>query len=234
MRRSFALWYACLLEPLSRQHLPPRLNELADLMPNGAETIADIGTDHGLLAFAMAKRRPYANVIGVDASVSALKQGAETLPKLSNLNFLHGDGLDAVGHPVEGACIAGMGVHTMIEILQPNKLVDMDCRNLVLQPTGSRPRLLAFLYQHLTHANWHLAAESMCFTTGRWYLTSLWQRNETLYDSTCIPGVRLDTDGDDHVRRWVAHHCNWIRSDREAGSAPTESEKHWMEFFCSR
>lgn len=232
MKKSFVLCYACLIKPSPRPHLPPRLKELAELMPQSPRTVADIGTDHGLLAFALAAQRPHTQVIGVDASRTALKQGAETLPKLPNLEFCHGNGLDGLNgySSVEGACIAGMGVNTMVEILRPNKLDDMDCRNLVLQPTGSRPRQLASLYEHLAIAQWYLTTESMCFNSKRWYLTSLWQRNETISKAPSIPGICLEAD--DLVGEWAAHHCNWIRSDHSAGRTPTTSEKQWMELFC--
>jgi tRNA A22 N-methylase len=115
------------------------------------KSVADIGTDHGLLAAALALSGRFKSVLGVDASDKALQEGALALhaeiieyrsrqqqpeqsqttsmssvplstPPLSQLEFRHGDGLQVV-RPGEAdiVCIAGMGVHTMLHILSGTK-----------------------------------------------------------------------------------------------------------------
>jgi tRNA A22 N-methylase len=239
MKRSLVLCYTCLVKPLQLPRLPPRLNDLAGLIPDQADVIADIGTDHGLLAYAVAQRRPHSKVIGIDASSAALEQGASTLPQLPNLAFRLGNGLEGLHQTdrVDAVCMAGIGVNTMTEILCPRHLRTLNCQSLVLQPTGSRPRLLAFLYKHLSTNQWLLESESILYNSRRWYLTSLWHRNEiddailSGNDMLSVPGSRLHQTRDDVAKRWSVHHCKWIDSDWKAGSPPTPSEQLWLQHF---
>lgn len=240
MKRSLVLCYTCLAKPSQLPRLPPRLHDLAGLIPDKANAIADIGTDHGLLAYWVAQSRPRSKVIGIDASSAALEQGANTLPKIPNLEFRLGHGLEGLQATdlVDVVCMAGIGVHTMTEILSPDKLLALNnCQNIVLQPTGSRPRLFALLYKHLSTAHWSLESESILYNSRRWYLTSLWQRNRTEAivgddDTSAIPGSRLPPSQNDVAKRWSLHHCDWIISDGKAGSQPSPSEQRWMECFC--
>jgi tRNA A22 N-methylase len=238
MKRSLVLCYTCLANPSQLPRLPPRLHDLAGLIPDKANVIADIGTDHGLLAYWVAQSRPRSKVIGIDASSAALEQGAYTLPKIPNLEFRLGQGLEGLQATdlVDVVCMAGIGVNTMTEILSPSKLLALNCQTIVLQPTGSRPRLCALLYKHLSTAHWSLESESILYNSRRWYLTSLWHRNRTgeaiVGDndttSAILPGLRLHPSQDVVAKRWSLHHCNWITSDWNAGSQPSP----WMEYFC--
>lgn len=240
MKRSLVLCYTCLVKPSHLPRLPPRLKDLVELIPDKADVIADIGTDHGLLAYHLAIHRPCTKVIGIDVSKAALEQGANTLPQLPNLEFRLGHGLEGFQRRdhLDAVCMAGIGVNTMTSILSPSKLLDLNCRSVVLQPTASRPRLLALLYQHLSLAQWSLESELILYDARRWYLSSLWHRNEN--DATAvaeelstIPGLRLLHTQDDIVaQRWSLHHCKWILSDWKAGSPPSEYEQQWMEKFC--
>jgi tRNA A22 N-methylase len=242
MKGSLVLCYAsCLVKPPQVPRLPSRLKDLIKLIPDTADVITDIGTDHGLLAFHVAKRRPQAKVIGIDASTAALEQGAYSLAQLPNLEFRLGNGLEGLqpqDHP-DTVCIAGIGTNTMTNILCPNKLLALDCQNIVLQPTRSRPRLLVQLYNHLSLAQWSLEAESILYISRRWYLTSRW--NRTANDgairvgnqTSTLPGRLLHTPDDDIAQRWKLHHCKWILSDwKVGGSPPSESEQQWMEQCC--
>ena len=113
-------------------------------------SMADIGTDHGLVAFALAmataaehdngtlssSSSSLSTVTGVDVSAQALQNGAlATLAYLkeqetdvvqipSKLQFRVGDGLRGL-HPGEAdiVCLAGMGVNTMIQILSQTTVV---------------------------------------------------------------------------------------------------------------
>mmetsp|Transcript_1019 Transcript_1019/g.2358 ORF Transcript_1019/g.2358 Transcript_1019/m.2358 type:complete len:452 (+) Transcript_1019:90-1445(+) len=106
------------------------------------KSVADIGTDHGLLAMGLALTGDYDKVVGVDVSDQALTYGALTmLGKIQNktigigdtssnhyhratnsarfpIEFRLGNGLQALDSgEADVVCIAGMGVNTMLEIL---------------------------------------------------------------------------------------------------------------------
>jgi Methyltransferase domain len=101
-------------------------------------SIADIGTDHGLLALGLASTELFDTVVGIDVSLDALNDGAYKLWKniqerrrqqqqqsalsvflnTTRIDFRHGDGVKGLNNG-EGniICVAGMGSNTMIDIL---------------------------------------------------------------------------------------------------------------------
>jgi len=108
--------------------------------------IADIGTDHGLLAVGLAMTGRFKKVVGVDVSENALRDGAfklhqeistyleqrqgqevastEELNRLQQnaplpIEFRCGDGLKPlqVSDEINALCIAGMGTNTMMDVL---------------------------------------------------------------------------------------------------------------------
>ena len=90
-------------------------------------SLADIGTDHGLLAFGLASSGVFDQVTGVDVSERALQDGALTLLEQlrassidvpSGLSFQVGNGLQGLQpRQADMVCLAGMGVNTMMHIL---------------------------------------------------------------------------------------------------------------------
>lgn len=102
-------------------------------------SIADVGTDHGLLALALAGTGCFDGVVGTDVSELALSNGAYQLLEkirkyqgseadlqiqkqdiLDRLSFCNGNGLEPLlnrKQPVNTICIAGMGIPSMITIL---------------------------------------------------------------------------------------------------------------------
>lgn len=175
--------------PKTRQRLSP----LVELTSKEARVVADIGCDHGLLSIALAQADKRRKVIGIDISLEALQQGAFQLPHQDNLSFVEGRGLEPLlkkqPMTVDTVCIAGMGVNTMIkEILlkQDALLQQIECKQLVLQPTNNRPRNLLRLYQHLLRNGWQAEQEHMVYLSKRWYLTTSFVRSS----SSSSPGVK--------------------------------------------
>lgn len=119
----------------------------------------------------------FSNVFGTDVSSQALKNGGiaslkrvnEALSKIESLNnnssidlpinFRIGDGLDALRvDEADAVVIAGMGVHTMIDIMYGkaetlrtilSPIDRVQTNYLFLQPTNSRPEHLIILYDCL-------------------------------------------------------------------------------------
>jgi tRNA A22 N-methylase len=249
--------------------------------------IADVGTDHGLLAVALSASRHFAHVTGVDLSESALREGAYQLlnditiyqrrqdpNQTSSCNasiarqsqalpvtFRQGNGLQSlVPGEADTICIAGMGVHTMLDILldttttnlsmadgsapcQRRLLLDeLSCQRLILQPTNARPHLLTLLYHQLQSMNWSVCDERIEYLSSRWYLSVALERvanctNNHTSRSLALPGTILaqstDSKTQNEFYNWVSHHVTWIRRDAALTGVMRMEDERWLAAFGS-
>ncbi len=122
-------------------NLSLRLNRIYNLSKN-SKIIADIGSDHGLLAIKLASNNEQVNrVYCIDNSLLALKNGIyQNIQNLDNrvknkLTVINGDGLIPIikeNKKVETIILAGLGAHTINSILN----VDLDllgCSQMIIQ-----------------------------------------------------------------------------------------------------
>lgn len=237
-------------------------------------SIADIGCDHGLLSIALASSGEFGTVIGIDVSERALQDGAmafytkvkkvleihtgnvngngeqeqceveQSLP----LEFRFGDGLIPLNKgEADSICIAGMGVSTMLSILQsPTPFSDcnadsryldyLQCSSLFLQPPTERPRKLMELYYEVQKMGFVLANERIVKLKKKWYITSQFDRRETFQqDGDChlLPGHYLskisDIDQQREYKNYVDHHLQWLNEDLERNGELCKYDKEWRE-----
>jgi tRNA A22 N-methylase len=241
------------------------------------ETVADIGTDHGLLAIGLALTGDYNNVVGVDISDQALTYGAlATLDKIRNqtmgvdsdyfedlpIEFRCGNGLEALDYgEAETICIAGMGVNTMLQILEQKSSTSSDitnlekvgCKRLVLQSPNSRPRNLIRLYDRLQTVGWKVRDERIEKLSSRWYVTTRFDMITNNYTSDMhhsdkdhvpveleLPGMRLQSldkssSMSEVFDEYCRHHKQWIEQERDAKASAKQQidsrDLRWLEFF---
>jgi tRNA A22 N-methylase len=160
------------------------------------------------------------------------------------IDFRVGAGLSPLQTGEADAIIlAGMGVHTMIEILTgKNHLEKLETNYLFLQPTNSRPRHLLMLYDVLQNDGhrWVLMDESIVFVAGRWYVSSYFKRGHSdALQSTqfCYPGHFLKKKACVHSRStyvsYVNHHINWLKRDYRSRREKLEREdERWIQYLC--
>jgi len=238
------------------------------IFPAGrGNNIADIGTDHGLLAMGLSLTGIYNKVIGVDLSNQALEKGALALLKQvqnrtvnANDNYLGkhmdvefrlGDGLQGLkDDEADIICIAGMGVNTMIQILEKNTttvdessthLERVGCKRLVLQPTNSRPRNLILLYDWLQNKGWKISDERIEKLSSRWYLTTsfeLTKNNVSVVRSLELPGCKLMCLDESCSMRpvfdeYCRHHESWIKQDDSVsgGKKIDSRDSRWLKKY---
>lgn len=99
--------------------LQPRLQLLADLVPQGAR-LADIGTDHGYLPVWLLQRGRIAAAIAADIGEEPLQHARRTAEEygVEGIEFRLCDGLKDIKHTeCDTVVIAGMGGETIIHIL---------------------------------------------------------------------------------------------------------------------
>jgi tRNA A22 N-methylase len=240
-----------------------RLKDVVDLALSSdmqIKSVADIGTDHGLLAAALALSGRFDRVLGVDASERALQDGALTLKEEIleyrqekqiktpfSLNFRYGDGLKVVEKKeADLVCIAGMGVHTMLEIVSATEGKDLSlldsigCKKLVLQPTNCRPRNLIMLYDNIRDFGWQVEDERIEYLSSRWYFSTSFvrsdQRSSSHANKDLLPGMKVaESEQSDSVfQAYVEHHCAWLRRDKQVAGQLRGGEEGWLEAFDTK
>ena len=253
-----------------------RLGHLVDMAidnpMSSIKTIADVGTDHGLLAMGLALSGRFDKVLGIDVSEQALQNGAisllenvltnvndknKTLPGLTKeeisleniIEFRVGNGLSAAQNgEADAVCIAGMGVHTMIKIIQQaskdgvSDAERLGCQQLLLQPTNTRPRNLITLYDFLQKSGWCVADERIEKLSSRWYISTSFIKRDLLhnageeYSVAQLPCFKLlELDGSNPMRavfdEYKRHQIGWIKDDAKVSGIMFEDDKRWLAVF---
>lgn len=191
----------------------------ADNRTGRSRAIADIGCDHGILAFALAFSGKFSSVIGVDASDLALKNGAlHNMKKIGSLNngssvaidFRHRNGLTALmDKEVNSICLAGMGVDTMMEVLfspssysAVSELDRIGCQCINVQPSNPRPRHLVKLYDALQMAGYDMFKErieefiSKKSHDHQWHITTAFVKRQQDNTNNCVHHEELRLPGE--------------------------------------
>lgn len=131
--------------PASRKPSPVRLNArllaLARRIPPGS-TVADIGTDHGLLPAYLERNGLVQRVIGTDSSPGSLASAARTRGLCECCFDLRlGYGLDVLEPGEAGVLvIAGLGGQTMAEVLSAGMRVAAGADLVIIQPMKDVPQ----------------------------------------------------------------------------------------------
>lgn len=146
--------------------LAPRLQLLADLVPQGAR-LADIGTDHGYLPVWLLQQGRISSAIAADIGAGPLEHARRTAREYDvyGLAFRLCDGLSAIApDEADTLVIAGMGGETIIHILESAPWT-RGC-TLLLQPQTKIELLRAWLREHGYAAD----AERLVEDKGKLYL----------------------------------------------------------------
>lgn len=149
--------------------LDPRLDGLR-AMAGDAQMIADIGADHGHLAFALLRRQAQRQVLIADISSASLEKARRLLhgtPESARATFVVADGLDALTswQRPEVIILAGMGAGLIREILCKGRAQIQDAL-LCLQPNRDVELLRAWLYRQ----GFSLTREMLVQAAGRYYV----------------------------------------------------------------
>lgn len=218
----------------------------------GIAGIADVGCDHGLLSIALAASGSFGQVIGSDVSHRALTDGALNFEQKVNevlnregieqklaVDFRIGDGLNCLneGEVNGGICIAGMGVDTMLSILNFSTLQMLRCPTLYLQPPTSKPRRLMELYRPLQINGWQLIDEHISYVKNRWYITSAFNSSDTndFTEQIRLPGHFLSQKDSEkkEFQRYIDFHMKWMNDDMSRGQL-SRDEEIWRASYITQ
>lgn len=154
---------------------PPlrRLEALQQLIPMSAESVADIGYDHGHLLRDLVLRRRHIRVIGVDQQVDAAQRfdrqgGVRHREDRDRITLRRGDALQVIAPgEVEIAVFSGLAERKIWELLCEGIDTLGGMSRLVFGPLTS----LAYLRPRLRDAGWRTVDENLVFTGGHYTLS---------------------------------------------------------------
>lgn len=145
-----------------------RLMTVAGLVP-GCDTLADIGSDHGLLPLYLLQQKRIRNAYCCDIKQGPLEAASRNIRAWGlehAAETLLGDGLAPVhGKSHQCAVIAGMGGETIAQILEDDGIGAADPRVFVLQPMSRANVLRTYLASH----GFAVTEFALCEDAGRLY-----------------------------------------------------------------
>lgn len=143
--------------------LSKRIYKISELVNEG-NSVADIGTDHGYVPMLLMKEGKSPRAIMSDISAGSLSKAKETFEltgltnKVSDSDFRVGDGLSTIKEgEVDEVIIAGLGGHTIADILSSDKKKAKSFKRLVLQPRKYSGSLRYYLYTN----GWDIESENL-------------------------------------------------------------------------
>lgn len=126
--------------------LTPRLQAAADLI-DYADSVIDIGTDHGYLPIYLLKTGKVKAACAADIRKGPLENAKENIVNGGvDCECVLSDGFKNICKKYSLACICGMGGETIVNIITEGKDITPD--TLILQPMTGADKLRKFLYEN--------------------------------------------------------------------------------------
>ena len=139
------------IEVMKAVKLSARLRAISEFIDDGA-SVADIGTDHGLLPVYLAQTGLAGRIFASDisaASLDAAYRSASEYNVTDLITFIAAPGLDGISPAeVDTIIIAGLGGETILSMLTNASWTKDNGIKLILQPQSKVDLLCRFLYDH--------------------------------------------------------------------------------------
>jgi len=168
--------------------LSDRLKAIAGFIKEGA-SVADIGTDHGMIPVYLAQTGLARTVYASDISAGSLDAALSTAEKYGvadKINFIVAPGLDGIGDSeVDTVVITGLGGETIATILRDAPWTRHQRISLILQPQTK----VAELCRYLRECGYTLRRARLADDNGKLYVVMLVSGGEN--DSSLEPEVEL-------------------------------------------
>ena len=149
-------------------NLSKRLKKIIE-MCEYADTIIDVGTDHGKVPITIANLGLAKNVIAIDNKIAPLEICEENAKKyltnnLVNFKTLLSNGLEKVDKSIEsGIIITGIGYDNMKNIL--DNILDYNFKYLILSPHTKITELI----KYLDNKNINITEQENVFEDDKYY-----------------------------------------------------------------
>ena len=133
------------------------------------KSIADIGCDHGYVAMELVRSNICRHVIAMDINKGPLERARHNVRDYDMQDYIEtrlSDGVQALrAGEVEGIICAGMGGRLVISILEQDKELVCDLRQVILQPQSELDEVRGYLREN----GFIIDREDMVYEDGKYY-----------------------------------------------------------------
>lgn len=162
-----------------------RLQGIANYVPKGTQTVADIGTDHGYIPIYLIKNKIAQYCIACDVNPMPLNNAKTNINHHQMNDYIKtrlSDGLAQIKKgEVDVITIAGMGGMLIIDILKEDLGTVKDVGLLILQPQLDIQEVRRYLHQ----IEFMIIDETMVYEDGKYYTIIVSKPGkETTYSQT--------------------------------------------------
>ena len=146
-----------------------RLLMAASFVDNGG-TVCDVGCDHGKLSLYLVQRGKAKHIIATDINRQPLQKAIDLFASYNlshTADFLLTDGLQGIENTasITHVVIAGLGGHTMEQVIESAPFVKQQRIRLVLLPAQSGYQIRKYLYTH----GFEIEREQTVSEKGKYY-----------------------------------------------------------------
>lgn len=141
----------------------------ASFVDNGG-TVCDVGCDHGKLSLYLVQRGKAKHIIATDINRQPLQKAIDLFASYNlshTADFLLTDGLHGIENTADitHVVIAGLGGHTMEQVIESAPFVKQQKTRLVLLPAQSGYQIRKYLYTH----GFEIEREQTVSEKGKYY-----------------------------------------------------------------
>ena len=147
-----------------------RLQTIAELVLDGnSRKIIDVGCDHALLDIYLLQNNENLKIIASDNKKAPLESARKNIERYSFLNKIElslRDGIESIDDDIDTIVIAGMGMDTIVEILEKNKNELKKIERLIISSNNK----YAELREKICALGFYIKEERIIFDDRKFYI----------------------------------------------------------------
>lgn len=159
--------------------LSKRLLSIANLVEDNSKVV-DVGCDHGLVSIYLAMTKPNISIIASDINQNALDNAIKNINKYhleDKIQTRISNGLDNINEEVDTIIISGMGVHTIVDILNNNYQKLNKVNNLIIQSNND----IEYVRRKIVKLGYYISKEELILDKNIYYTIILFTKGKKRY-----------------------------------------------------
>ena len=182
-------------------HLTERLREVANFVSNDA-ILADIGSDHAFLPCYLVQEKRISKAYAGEVIVGPLNQSKKCVEENNLQDYVFpilSDGLQNIPEDTTEVTIAGMGAHTILDILNAYPEKVKSYKKVIVQANSH----MEIIREYLSKNEYAIIDESIVFEKGKFYEICVFNtsKGRTLNEDEILYGpVLLEKQTDTFIK----------------------------------